>query len=99
MYPKNGRRKTVFLEDVGPRIRLADHALTLATAGVAQRPQFRMLPTAGRTYIDAEAWINIGWYSFFSTPADHTTPIFFHATNDALPDTWMSEVADYLAPL
>lgn len=92
---QRGRKVTVVLRNVTPRIRLSDHALVLAASGVGQRPQLRILTIAQGSYW----WSNIGWYTFFDAPNNANTPIFIHATNEPLPSTWVEDISGYISAL
>ncbi|KAF9035667.1 hypothetical protein BDZ89DRAFT_1130282 [Hymenopellis radicata] len=95
-YCSGGRRKVVILHRVPARTCLADHSELLAQHGIRERPAFGILQTAGRLWVDSDAWETVSWRQSFSVPNVPRKPIFVNATNDPLPDGWEREVSRYL---
>ncbi|KAK7033981.1 hypothetical protein VNI00_012608 [Paramarasmius palmivorus] len=90
----NGRRQYLAVSGVSVRIQLSDLADALARFGIMEQPQLGFLSIDGASY----SWGHIGWKEYFDLPVGDT-PLYFHATNDPLPNDWNKDVAPFLDAL
>ncbi|KAF9003789.1 hypothetical protein BDZ89DRAFT_1145934 [Hymenopellis radicata] len=98
-YLRDNRKQTVFLHNVGPRIRLFDHTALLRGLGISRRPYVKIYQTVDLTVVHADGWQTIGWCEVFDAPPDHTKPVFIQSTNEPLPQNWMNDIVEYAEPL